>query len=987
MYPVSGQVLAQISSVTSTSTLATHQGEWQTLQIVHTPSSDVSNVKLQFLAYNSSAEFYVDAVSISETCADLAVNGDMELDSNWSSIGTPTNMQSSDQIDQGSYSRYVYTTIAADGIESDTWNLRANTTYVVLARVYRISGAVQMKISSTSAEATATGIPSGWETLRIVYTPTSALPNIKLQFLATGGAAEFYVDSIHILESGEVLHWQDFHYNAQGRTIEETVVNPTDAAIGHQITRTYYASGDGNGLLHTVTQKDVGGTNSVVTTYTYDSVGRVIQTQQSSMFGSCSISYTVYDDAGNVVASICNYENNGDAPKDADDAAALYDIADPDKNRVTTYKYDTLGRRVQTTINAGIGANAIYARTGLTFYDALNRVVRTIANYEEQGTSTPGDWVWRAVLEDDVLVWRWRLSLTDDTPVSYGTDNTLNSIVDTAYNERGLLKSQRDPLGNVNFFGYDDADRLVKTIQNAGTPDYDNSYTNGDPDLSDYTANDIPDQDIITTQLYDPAGNLVKATDTLGNTNFTVYDALNRPVKTVRSASNPTYDILSNLLLDSYVAVPDADKDLVETTEYDALGRVVRTMDSLGNVDLYGYDPLGRQVKVIRSASDPAYDLATDPDLSGYSPSTDTDLDVITVTTYDPIGRVLYTEDILGRRAWSAYDGLGRQIKTICNAVGMATDDSVNDPRSSSYVPSTHSDQDLISITHYDSNGRVQWAQDKLGRKTWYVYDEQGRQVKVITNCTYISGTPAPEDSGYVGSSNPDDDRITKTLYDNQGRVLTTIDPAGLETRYIYDTLGRRVRTISNYVVQGTSDPDEWLWEDTNQRWEDGANNAIDQGTTFDQNLISESSYDRAGRVMFTRDTRGTKTTFTYDSAGRRLTVTQAAETPLATTSYTCYDKAGKILRTISNYVPLLDENDEEISLDAVDAQSEWLFNPATHGQYNDQNLITVYQYDRLGRQVGVTDPLGNQSKTRYLKNGQPKLTIDPETIANSLWL
>ena len=211
--------------------------------------------------------------------------------------------------------------------------------------------------------------------------------------------------------------------------------------------------------------------------------------------------------------------------------------------------------------------------------------------------------------------------------------------------------------------------------------------------------------------------------------------------------------------------------------------------------------------------------------------------------------------------------------------------------------------------------------------------------------------------------------------------MQTTIDPAGLETRYVYDTLGRRVRTIANYVVQGSSEPEDWLWDDANQRWEDGANNAINQGNAFDQNLISESSYDRAGRVIFTRDARSTKTVFTYDAAGRRLTVIQAAETSLATTSYTCYDKAGRVLRTITHYVPLLDENEGEISPDAMDEQGNWLFNPATHGQYNDQNLITVYHYDRLGRRVGTTDPLGNHSKTIYLRSGQPKFAIDAENI------
>src|SRR5690606_5128170 len=117
--------------------------------------------------------------------------------------------------------------------------------------------------------------------------------------------------------------------------------------------------------------------NDVSTSYTYDSTGRVVKTQQSSLLGSCQVSYTVYDMAGNVVASICNYDPgmNPD-PTTAAQAVALYNPALPDKNRVTTHEYDTLGRRVKTTVNAG----ASFAQTTLTVYDALDRVVRTISN-------------------------------------------------------------------------------------------------------------------------------------------------------------------------------------------------------------------------------------------------------------------------------------------------------------------------------------------------------------------------------------------------------------------------------------------------------------------------------------------------------------------------------------------------------------------------------------------------------------------------------
>jgi YD repeat-containing protein len=131
-------------------------------------------------------------------------------------------------------------------------------------------------------------------------------------------------------------------------------------------------------------------------------------------------------------------------------------------------------------------------------YDGLNRMVRTIANY----VPVPG-------ITDPYVYVR--------SAFTHGVNNDQNLIAETAYNERGLVKSQTDVLGNVTLFGYDLADRLVKTIQSASQPNFNSSYLTGDSALGSYLASDAPDQDIITTSQYDAAGNLVKTVDAPGN--------------------------------------------------------------------------------------------------------------------------------------------------------------------------------------------------------------------------------------------------------------------------------------------------------------------------------------------------------------------------------------------------------------------------------------------------------------------------------------
>jgi YD repeat-containing protein len=419
-----------------------------------------------------------------------------------------------------------------------------------------------------------------------------------------------------------ILLWQEFSYDSVGRTLTEKTFDPASngTTLLQETDRTYYTSGSGNGLLQKVTQLDLqNAANNVTTTYFYDSVGRVIRSNQSATFGNCTSSFTLYDAAGNVLASVCNYDPglNTD-PTTLAQVLSLFSPLYPDRNKITTYAYDSLGRRVQVTTDAG----APYAQTTLTVYDSLNRVVRSIANYVPSvGIADP------------------YAHKRADFP--HGDLNDQNLITETTYNERGLVRSQTDVLGNVALFGYDDAGRLVKTIQSASQPTYDNSYgLMGDPTLSHYVANAAPDQDLISISVYDPAGNLVASTDALGNASFTVYDALNRPVKTVRSASVPTYNVLADPTLSDYPFNNAADVDLLDVTEYDAMGRVRRSQDVMGAWTLFGYDGLGRLVKTIRSASNPNYDLTADPALANYPASASADQDIIAQTAFDNAGRV-----------------------------------------------------------------------------------------------------------------------------------------------------------------------------------------------------------------------------------------------------------------------------------------------------------------------------------------------------------
>ena len=1025
-----------------------------------------------------------------------AINGDMEVNSDWAIVGTPTtSQQSQTEVSDGDNSWYVDADTAGEGIESNaSISFAANKSYLITARVYVVGSgeSIQMGVSNDTNWDVISSQTGQWETLRAIHTPSSALTE-KLQFLAEGVSAEFYVDSVHVIELTDLQRWQQFVYDDKGRILEEYLLDYETASALQATVRAYGTSGNGNGLLESIEIKDLlDSSNDSSTSYDYDAQGRVIRTNKTSMFGTCQYNHTVYDEAGNVLGTACGLVTASPIPSDVTDLLALYDVSDSQKKhtRITTRQYDEMGRRVATTSNAG----TTWARTNRTIYDALGRVTRSIQNYVAQGSSAPGDWVWDETAEE------WQYSSSVATAVGHGTELDENIISDTQYNGRGLVNLRRDVIGRVTLYGYNNADRLVKTVQNASDQDYDVSYATGDPDLSAYVASSNADEDIITEQVYDPNGNVVKSIDARGSVTFTVLDALNRPVKVISNAAQASYDILSDLDLSGYGAYStEPDKDMVSTTEYDPMGRVIRSqrlLENRGATDkwdtmLYGYDSLGRQVRSIQHASLPAYDLSADPSLASYSLSNDSDQDMLTETVYDVQGRVKETIDVNGRITRMVYDGLNRQVKTVANYVEQgspAVDPNLwewnetnarwEDGSGNAIDHGTNNDQNIISETVYDSDGRVEstrnveglvarnaydsagrsllriqnlvdngyvdpagqlspakdpWSwdnndarwedgdgtaiargtnfdqnliskpeyddeqrvvetRDARGNLSRQVFDESGRTVLSIAN--YVAQVNPPEDwewdetnarwedgSGNAidHGTNKDQNRISSTEYDLLGRAFRTRDVAGRETYTVYDAVGRVVRRVQNYVVQGSSLPDDWSWNETNQQYEYSAGNAVDTGTANDQNIISETEYNQAGQVISTRDAFGTQSSFSYDEAGRRVLVTQASNTGLASTSYTCFDKAGRVLRTIANYLALYDEQAQVISPDDWDVDGNWLFNPGEHGTYRDRNIISEMLYDRASRRISSINPEGDVSQTIYFKDGQVASMTDPE--------
>ncbi len=343
--------------------------------------------------------------------------------------------------------------------------------------------------------------------------------------------------------------------------------------------------------------------------------------------------------------------------------------------RTTHYTYDASGQRASVTDPAGLTASYEY--------DAVGRPVTT---------TLPGGLVeLRSYDGLDHL-----LAVTKNYTTTSSLQNYLNEYnlrTEYGYDAVGRRIAITDTLGHVTRNFYDEAGRLLHKIEN---------YQAGRPQ------NDEGQYNRITAYGYDLLGNQVRITDTLGIVTATEYDALRRPIR-ITANYRPGEPA-------------DAETNVVQETEYDGNGNVVRSTDALGRVTFTEYDALNRPVDVTANYVDGVFD----PDHP--------DEDVTTTTAYDELGRVSQRTDAAGNVTSYAYDATGRLTETTNAAGGTAT-------------------------TEYDAAGQAVLETDAAGHVTVYGYDHAGR-VETVTDAL---------------------DGVTTTVYDAFGRREATIDALGNE--------------------------------------------------------------------------------------------------------------------------------------------------------------------------------------------------------------
>ncbi|MGB0766316.1 MAG: Ig-like domain-containing protein [Phycisphaeraceae bacterium] len=439
----------------------------------------------------------------------------------------------------------------------------------------------------------------------------------------------------------------------------------------------------------------------------------------------------------------------------------------------------------------------------------------------------------------------------------------------------------------VNQFTNGRLTRTVDALGNATAYDYD-----ADGNLRQLTQYDGDNNAVVlSTYGYDDRGRLTSVTDAHGVTRRFIYDNAGRQTHAWWVWTDPTD--------------PANRVTLVTVTQYDKEGRT----------------KAASQYTLAQSYADDAAVLAA---------LTTATADWSTSTTYDATGQVTATTDQYNTLTTNTYDARGQLIETLTEAEDASGDLTF-----------------VATRSVYDNNGRLIYATDAFDlndttaeiRGTQTIYDPLGRvtETRRIEHLDVQLSTdpldPTAETSSVVNLGSLVVLSVTKTRYDDRGRVYETESETGLVTRYGYDAAGRQ-ETV-------TIDPGDTfgLLATTTYTYDGQGRQA---SVTDALGRVMEYEYDALGRVVATRalgdagtpgDDLVTRTA--YDYAGRRIAETDALG---RRTGYS-YDETGRLTGVT---LPELTDAAGTGSTAGVAAYA--------------------YGYDAYGNQTSITDPIGTST-------------------------
>lgn len=561
------------------------------------------------------------------------------------------------------------------------------------------------------------------------------------------------------------------------------------------------------------------GVDGTLTSYEYDSSGRLIKEVLAAGTAEARTSLTRYDAFNQVIGKLTGEAAARILPgMSAAQIQAIY------AEYGLTYSYDAAGRVATVKDSAGNLTASYYDATG-----RLTHVINALGEVTEQQYNRFGEVTERIQFTN-------RLSPANTQGLTGGLltqpvkalvqairSAALDNSSSYVYDNRGLLVSSTNALGYQTSYSYNifsEQASIVRSLSSTQTVTQAMAYNKRGELIA--RTDDVGGLNRTSSTTYDAFGRVISQTDALGKVSTTQYDHNGRLITTTDPLNHS------------------------RSSSYDAFGRVLHSTDALGRVTSYQYDDLNRSISV---TTPDGVTVTTLKNRHGQTLSVTDGTGAVSQFSYNRDGQVLTKTDALNQVTSNLYDDAGRLL-TVTDALG----------RSVGYS--------------YDAANRIVSRTDAAGTVTSYTFDGQGRQVRVVEAQGLTEQRTTDYHYDQAGQT-------LRVIHDPNGLMLTTsysydgigqqtevrrgtlANPNQQSTVYSYDTLGRRV---SEQSAAGSLNLTTHYSYDANDR----VIRKVDAN-----GAQTDYVYDDGGRLRFTVNAEGYVTERRYDAAGNLVGQTQ----------------------------------------------------------------------------------------------------------------
>ncbi|MGW3569139.1 putative T7SS-secreted protein [Streptomyces sp. NPDC000941] len=369
----------------------------------------------------------------------------------------------------------------------------------------------------------------------------------------------------------------------------------------------------------------------------------------------------------------------------------------------------------------------------------------------------------------------------------------------------------------------------------------------------------------------DRHGRILSRTDALGRTTGYDYDAAGR----LTSVTTPDgrRRTASYNALDIPVEVTHAD-GATWAYAYDDRGNRTAATDTCGNTTRYAYDGLGHLASVTNALGDTTH-VRCDP--AGLPIRITDPLGAATTYHRDAFGRPTAVTDPLGaitRMEWTTEGKLARRIAPDGSEQTWTYDGEGN-------VTAQVDAGGRVTTYEYTHFDLLSARTDPDGARYEFAYDTRLRLTQV-TNAQGLTWTYEYDPTGRTLSETDFDGRTLTYAYDAAGQLVSRTDPLGQTVSLEHDACGRTVRKDADgQVTTFAYDPAGRLTEAVGPEValtyrRDRMGRAIAEVVG---DRVLTRAYDALGRTVRRTTPSGAKSTFAYDAAGHRTTLTTCGHT------------------------------------------------------------------------------------------------------------